>query len=292
LSAPAAEETEAELLEAVRSGSREALEVLLQRHEARLYRFARRLCRHHEDAQDVLQESLLAAARGLSGFRGASSIGTWLYAIARSFCIKKRRRSVFAPVEVSLDTQASLAARGVADPARRPDEALEASRLEAALQRAIAALDRPYREVLLLRDVEGLSAAEVAEVTGLSVPAVKTRLHRARGRLREALAPLMAARGEAAPSASACPDVVRQFSRHLEGDISARTCASMQRHLASCPRCRASCEGLEQVLRMCRTTPEPEVPPDVQDEVRRAVHALVAGGPEPGSPGIGSPTKR
>jgi RNA polymerase sigma-70 factor (ECF subfamily) len=266
------------MLEAARSGSGEALEALLVRHEARLYRFARRLCRQREDAEDVLQESLLAAARGLPGFRGASSIGTWLYTIARSFCIKKRRRSVFAPVEVSLDTQASLAARGLADPARRPDEALEASRLEAALQAAIAALDRPYREVLLLRDVEGLSAAEVAEVTGLSVPAVKTRLHRARARLREALAPLVAPRGETAASAArSCPDVVRQFSRHLEGDISARTCASMESHLASCPRCQAACAGLEQVLRLCRTAPEPEVPVEVQDKVRRAVHALVAG---------------
>ena len=280
MSAPGAEKAEAELLAAARTGSREAVEALLVHHEARLYRFARRLCRHHEDAEDVLQESLLAAARGLGGFRGASSIGTWLYTIARSFCIKKRRRSVFAPVEVSLETQASLAARGLADHARRPDEALEASRLEAALERAIAALDRPYREVLLLRDVEGLSAAEVAEVTGLSVPAVKTRLHRARGRVREALAPLMAARGEAVASASArpCPDVVRLFSRHLEGDISPRTCASMERHLASCPRCEASCEGLKQVLRMCRTAPEPEVPAEVQDKVRRAVHQLVAGG--------------
>ena len=280
MSAPGAAKTEAELLEAVRSGSREALEALLVRHEARLYRFARRLCRHREDAEDVLQESLLAAARGLGGFRGASSIGTWLYTIARSFCIKKRRRSVFAPVEVSLETQASLAVRGLADPARRPDEALEASRLEAALERAIAALDRPYREVLLLRDVEGLSAAEVAEVTGLSVPAVKTRLHRARGRVREALAPVMAGGGGSATSAPArpCPDVVRLFSRHLEGDISARTCASMESHLASCPRCQASCEGLKQVLRMCRTAPEPEVPADLQNKVRRAVHALVAGG--------------
>jgi RNA polymerase sigma-70 factor, ECF subfamily len=278
LSLPATERTEAELLEAVRSGSSQALEALLERHEARLYRFARRLCRHREDAEDVLQESLLAAARGLGGFRGASSIGTWLYAIARSFCIKKRRRSVFAPVEVSLDSEVSLAARGVADPGRRPDEVLEASRLEAALERAIAALDRPYREVLLLRDVEGLSAAEVARVTGLSVPAVKTRLHRARGRLREALAPLMAAPGRAAAPASArlCPDVVRLFSRHLEGDISARTCARMERHLASCPRCRASCEGLKRVLRMCRTVPEPEVSAALQDKVRRAVHQLVA----------------
>jgi RNA polymerase sigma-70 factor (ECF subfamily) len=280
MSAPPADRAEVELVEAARSGSSEALEALLERHEARLYRFARRLCRHREDAEDVLQESLLAAARGLGGFRGASSIGTWLYTIARSFCIKKRRRSVFAPAELSLDSEAALAARGVADPRRRPDEALEASRLEAALERAIAALDRPYREVLLLRDVEGLSAAEVAEVTGLGIPAVKTRLHRARGRIREALAPLMASGGGRETSAPArpCPDVVRLFSRHLEGDISARTCASMEHHLASCPRCQASCEGLKQVLRMCRTAPEPEVPADLQNKVRRAVHQLVAGG--------------
>jgi RNA polymerase sigma-70 factor (ECF subfamily) len=132
--------------------------------------------------------------------------------------------------------------------------------------------------VLLLRDVEGLSAAEVAGVTGLSVPAVKTRLHRARARLREAWAPLMAPRGEAAPRpARACPDIVRLFSRHLEGDISARTCARMEAHLAGCPRCQASCDSLKQVLRMCRTAPEPEVPVELQDKVRRGVHTLVAG---------------
>ncbi len=278
MSLPAAERTEAELLGAARAGSGEALEALLERHEARLYRFARRLCRQREDAEDVLQESLLAAARGLSRFRGASSVSTWLYTIARSFCIKKRRKSVFAPTEVSLDTEASVAARGVADPARRPDEALEAFRLETALERAIAALDRPYREVLLLRDVEGLPAAEVARVTGLSVAAVKTRLHRARARLREALAPLMAPRGEAAaaPPARPCSDVVRLLSRHLEGEISARTCASMEKHLASCPRCEAACDGLKEVLRMCRTAPEPELPADVQEKLRRAVHELVA----------------
>lgn len=279
MTAPVAGRSEAELLEAVRTGSGEALEALLEGHEARLYRFARRLCRHREDAEDVLQESLLAAARGLPRFRGGSSLSTWLYTIARSFCIKKRRKSVFAPAEVSLDGEASAPARRVADPARRPDEALEASRLEAALERAIAGLDRPYREVLLLRDVEGLPAAEVARVTGLSVAAVKTRLHRARGRIRDALAPLMAPRGAAAPAphARACPDIVRLFSRHLEGDVSPRTCASMEKHLAACPRCASACDGLKEVLRLCRTAPEPEVPAEVQERLRRAVHELVAG---------------
>jgi RNA polymerase sigma-70 factor (ECF subfamily) len=277
VSAPG-ERSESALVEAARAGSGEALESLLERHEARLYRFARRLCRHHEDAEDVLQESLLAAARGIRSFRGAAAVSTWLYTIARSFCIKKRRRSVFAPTEVSLDTEAAGAARGVADPSRRPDEALEARHLEAALERAIGALDRPYREVLLLRDVEGLSAAEVARITGLSVPAVKTRLHRARGRLREALAPLMAPRGEAATRpAPGCPDIVRLFSRHLEGDISARTCARMEQHLAGCAQCRASCDSLKQVLQTCRTAPEPDGPAELQEKVRRAVHALVSG---------------
>ena len=272
--------TDADLLDKARAGSGEALEALLERHEARLYRFARRLCRQREDAEDVLQESLLAAARGLPRFRGASSIGTWLYTIARSFCIKKRRKSVFAPPEVSLDTEASAAASGVADSSRRPDEALEASRLEAALEREIARLDRPYREVLLLRDVEGLSSAEVARVTGLSVAAVKTRLHRARARLREALAPMMAPRGAAVPApAPPCPDVVGLFSRHLEGDVSAKTCASMEKHLASCPRCAGACDELKEVLRLCRAAPEPAVPREVQEKIRRAVHELAGGGP-------------
>jgi RNA polymerase sigma-70 factor (ECF subfamily) len=281
VSGPAGGRTDADLLEEARAGSGPALDALLERHEARLYRFARRLCRHREDAEDVLQESLLAAARGLPRFRGDSSIGTWLYTIARSFCIKKRRRSVFAPAEVSLDTEVSAAATGVADTSRRPDEALEASRLEAALEREIARLDRPYREVLLLRDVEGLSSAEVARVTGSSVAAVKTRLHRARARLREALAPLMAPRGEAvaAPRARPCPDIVRLFSRHLEGDVSAKTCAQMEEHLASCPRCAGACDELKEVLRLCRTAREPVVPSEVQETVRRAVHELAADAP-------------
>jgi RNA polymerase sigma-70 factor (ECF subfamily) len=272
--------SETELVEAAQAGDAAALEALLERHERRLFRFARRLCRHREDAEDVLQESLLAAARALPGFRGASSISTWLYTIARSYCIKKRRRSVFAPALVSLEGDAPAAVRRVADPARGPEEALESKRLEAALDRAIAALDRPYREVLLLRDVEGLSAAEVAGVTGLSVPAVKTRLHRARARLRERLAPLFAPPPKAAlplPGGRPCPDVIRLFSRHLEGDIEPRTCARMEKHLAACPRCEASCEQLKQVLRMCRTAPEPDLPAEVQDKVRGAIRRAIGG---------------
>lgn len=264
------------LLEAARAGDAAALEKLLEQHEPRVYRFARRMCRHHEDAEDVLQESLLAAARGLSGFRGASSLSTWLFTIARSHCIKKRRRSRFAPTEVSLDAGEADAARESPDPAPDPEEALHSRRLEAALEQAIAGLDRKYREVFVLRDVEGLTAPEVATVTGLSIAAIKSRLHRARARVREELAPLLMPAESSAPASDRpCPDVVKLFSRYLEGDISPRTCARMEKHLAACPRCRASCDALKEVLQRCRSAPSPEVPTALQEKVRAALRQVV-----------------
>ncbi len=269
---------QADLLEAARAGDAEALETLLEWHEPRLYRFARRLCRSPADAEDVLQESLLAAARGLAGFRGASSLSTWLYTIARSHCIKKYRRRWSAPREVSLEAEEAAPARERPDPGPDPEAALQARRLEAALEQAIARLDRPHREVLILRDVEGLTAPEVATVTGLSVAAIKSRLHRARARVREELAPLLAPRGEPAMADTSdrpCPDVVRLFSRYLEGDISPRTCARMEEHLAACPRCRASCDALRGVLETCRAAPSPEVPPALQEKVRAAIRRVV-----------------
>jgi RNA polymerase sigma-70 factor (ECF subfamily) len=267
---------EAGLLDAARSGDAEALEALLRRHEPRLYRFARRLCRNPADAEDVLQESLLAAARGIGGFRGASSLSTWLYTIARSHCIKKHRRRT--PSEISLEADEAQGARERPDAAPDPEATLETRRLRHALERAIARLDRPYREVLILRDVEGLTAPEVATVTGLSVAAVKSRLHRARARVREELAPLIGPRGAPTPLVPdrPCPDVVRLLSRHLEGDISSRTCARMERHLAACSRCRASCDALRTVLAACRSSPYPEIPPALQERVRAAIRGLVA----------------
>src|SRR5581483_2651932 len=83
------------LLADARAGDKQALETLLERHQAQVYRFGMKMCRNPEDAKDVLQETLLAMARSVRDFRGASSISTWLYTIARSFCIKKRKRSKF-----------------------------------------------------------------------------------------------------------------------------------------------------------------------------------------------------
>ena len=179
---------DARLLAAARAGDRHALDVLLQRNQSRVFRFGMKMCRDPEDAKDVLQDTLLAMARGVRQFRGASSLSAWLFTVARSLCIKKRRRSKFAPQrEHSLDGQATPQAKELPAPARDPDEALAGKQLEQSLDLAIQALEPKYREALLLRDVEGLSAPEVAEVLGVSVQAVKSRLHRARLAVRERL---------------------------------------------------------------------------------------------------------
>lgn len=271
------EATDDSLLESARAGDRQALEELLDRNQARVYRFGLQMCRNPEDAEDVLQETLLAMADGVSDFRGASSLSTWLYTIARSFCIKMRRRSKFAPArEESMDSEHRTEVQRIEDSTRTPDALLENKQLGDALHQAIAALEPLYREVLILRDIEGLTAPEVAEVLLTTVQAVKSRLHRARASVRETLAPLLAPEVEPAPDQTDCPDIVTVFSRHLEDEIDADVCAEMDRHLAACPRCDARCESLKDTLTLCRTEAPGEVPAPVRASVRRAVQEYLA----------------
>ena len=272
------EPEETRLLEAARAGDTAAMDALLAHYQPRVYRFGMKMCRRPEDAADVLQDTLLAMARGLRDFRGASSVSTWLYTIARSYCIKKRRRSKFAPEhELSLDAEAREEVGGLADPGRRPDEVLEARRLEQALARSIASLDPKYRDVLVLRDIEGLPAGEEAQVMGLTVEAVKSRLHRARASVREGVAPVLGLAVPPQPGGRRpCPDVVRLFSRHLEGDLSSNICAEMEKHLEACGFCQASCESLKKTLSLCRLSPAPDVPAELQASIRAGIRGLLA----------------
>jgi RNA polymerase sigma-70 factor (ECF subfamily) len=239
------------------------------------------MCRDPEDARDVLQDTLFTMARQIRDFRGASSMSTWLYAIARSFCVRKRRRSRFAPaVERSIDTDARHEVADVTDPSKNPHDALADRQVHDALGEAIAELAPKYREVLLLRDVEGLTAPEVAEVLGLSVQAVKSRLHRARLEVRARLAPWLdapaATRTMATPTVAPCPDVLARFSQYLEGDIAPNVCTEMEQHLASCDACRGLCDSLKRTLALCRTMASDEpLPASVQASVRMALKDLL-----------------
>src|SRR5918911_2343703 len=131
------------LLTDARAGDRAALERLLELHQRRVFRFGLKMCGGEDDAKDVLQETLLAAARGIRDFRGASSVSTWLYTIARSFCIKSRRTSKFAPEH--LERLADVReAQDVADARRGPEELAAGEQVKVVLRSAISALAPMY----------------------------------------------------------------------------------------------------------------------------------------------------
>lgn len=182
--ATSADPADAALLSRARRGDRDALEHLLRRHEARVYRFGLKVCGDREDARDVAQETLFAMARGVSELREAASMSTWLYTVVRSFCIKHRGRRRHAPRRDSLEPVTSA----LPDDGESPEEVAAGRELEQALGAVIASLAPTYREVLLLRDVEELPASEVAALLGIGVDAVKSRLHRARVAVRASLA--------------------------------------------------------------------------------------------------------
>jgi RNA polymerase sigma-70 factor, ECF subfamily len=263
--------SESTLIAAARRGDRAALSRLLESHQKRVFGFGVKMCGDVEDAKDVAQETLLTLVRSMHDFRGEASISTWLYTVARSFCIKKRRRTKGAPAHHEpLDKVSQQTAPDAAAAAPTPEQMLLGRETRETVAAALDKLDPDWREVIVLRDIEGLSATEVAEVTGVSVAAVKSRLHRARTALREHLLGVVG--GEpASPSPPSCPDVLTMLSKKLEDEISPDVCAKMESHLEDCPHCKSLCDSLKKTLAVCSALPTPSVPTQVQESLRKAV---------------------
>lgn len=257
---------DATLIERARQGDRAALEELLAQIAPLVHRFGLRMCRHEADAEDVLQDTLVSVADHLGEFQGRASLASWVFMLARTACARRRRgrkNRSHLPEE---------AAGEAATDAASPERAAGQSELREALDRALAVLSDEQREVLLLRDMEGLSAAEVSESLGLSVEAVKSRLHRARAKLRAALE--SALEQESLAPRPGCPDVITAFSRKLEGELGVDDCAAMEKHIESCPACAAACSSLRNALWACRTQAEGEVPLALQARIRSAIRRL------------------
>ena len=267
--------TDGELLRQAQAGNPQALQALVRRYQGKIYGFGLRMCNDSEEAKDVLQDTLLSVARGIRGFRGESSITTWFYTIARSMCIKSRRKSKFAPTH-TLDID-ELGHEPVTDSKATPDSALQELQVQRALERSLRALEPSYREVLVLRDLEGLSTPEVARILSSSEAAVKSRLHRARAALRELLATAIGEIPIAARGAE-CPDIVSLFSKYLEGDITPEVCSSMQSHVDSCARCSSACDSLRRMLSVCSAVETAKVPVDIERGIREQLRSILAEG--------------
>lgn len=174
-----------------REGDVAAFEALVERHRGRVYGLALRMLNSEDDAAEVLQESFLSAFRKLGELRTDAQFGSWVLKIAANHALMRlRHRKVTRAVEEELDAP-NFNERGslidaVSEFKDAEGEAMD-NELRVAIEQATASLGDDYREVFLLKDVEGLSYEEIAEITGASVPAIKSRLHRARLSLRAAI---------------------------------------------------------------------------------------------------------
>jgi RNA polymerase sigma-70 factor, ECF subfamily len=165
------------LLNAAQRGDRSALEALLSQHRKTVFRYGLRYCGSTEDTEDAVQETLWAAAKAIGSFRRASAVTTWLFTIVRNKCHRM-------PFHKHTGPDLADVLPHVPDAAPSAEDEVATRQVQRILAAALARLEPSHREVILLRDVEGLTAPEAADQLGLSVQALKSRLHRAREQLR------------------------------------------------------------------------------------------------------------
>jgi RNA polymerase sigma-70 factor (ECF subfamily) len=185
-------DADSELVAAIAAGATERFAEIVERYARRIYSFSRRMCRDEAEAEDLVQETFLNAFRYLGEFRYETKFRNWLYRIAASTCIRRMRRSRFAPErELSLEeiepgAEAAFDG-GVPAWARAPLDQLLDEELFDRLNRAIRELPEKYRLAVVLRDIEGFDTEEAAQIMGISPANLKVRLHRARMFLKEKL---------------------------------------------------------------------------------------------------------
>ena len=190
---------ETALVERARTGDQQAFGELVNQYERKIYRLAMNITRNEEDAEDVLQEAFLKAYEHLDRFKGDSKFYTWIVRIAVNEALMKLRRRKgdrTVPLDEPLDTGEETMAREIAIWEDNPEQQYSKEEIQKILSDAVDSLKPDFRTVFTLRDIEEMSTEETAEVLGISVPAVKSRLLRARLALREKLTRQFKRKGE------------------------------------------------------------------------------------------------
>jgi RNA polymerase sigma-70 factor (ECF subfamily) len=265
-------------------GDDAALEQALSLLQNTVFSFSMRVCGQREDAEDTMQEVLLKSVPHLPKFDSPKALVVWLYKVAKNRCLMSRRRSKFAPKpDLSLEELMpdrreleQLRNDGGINPEAFAIRSEEAGRLREAIQQ----LPPQYRIVLVLRDMEGLTDDEVAEITGLRSGTVRVRLHRARLFVRKELmkgvkplhgraaVALRAAsqeqqQGKEPPKPARCKAMFAELSNYLDEELDDSLCEELERHFDGCEPCKAFLSSLAATIEQCRTSP-PECPPSKQ----------------------------
>ena len=178
------------LVERVRAGDVSAYDTLVRKYDRQVFRIAQHITQNREDAEAVMQDAFLKAYQKIDQFQGNSKFYTWLVRIAVNeslMRLRKRRTGKMVSIDEDIETDEGNVPRDLADWAPDPEQNYGQAELAEILRKTIQGLPQGFRIVFVLRDVEGLSTEETAETLGLSIPAVKSRLLRARLQLRERL---------------------------------------------------------------------------------------------------------
>src|SRR5690349_4263226 len=190
---------ESVLVQQAREGDTRAFGELVRRYEGKIFRLAQHITQNREDAEDVLQETFLKAYEHLDQFQGNSKFYTWIVRIAVNQALmklRKRKTDKTVSMDETIDTGEDTVAREIAAWDENPEERYSREELNEILETAIEDLAAPYRTVFVLRDIDELSTEETAEALNLSIPAVKSRLLRARLQLREKLTRFFKRKGD------------------------------------------------------------------------------------------------
>lgn len=253
-------------------GDDEALEKALALLQDTVFSFSMRVCGQRQDAEDTMQEVLLKSVPHLPKFDSPRALVVWLYKVVKNRCLMSRRRSKFAPSrELSLEELMpdrreleKLSSESGINPERFAIRSEEAGMLREAIQK----LPAPYRIVLVLRDMEGLTDEDVAEITGLQAGTVRVRLHRARLFVRKelmkawkprpahsigAVVPHSASPEE--PKPARCKAMFAELSNYLDEQLDDSLCEELERHLEGCGPCKVFLASLEATIEQCRRSP-------------------------------------
>jgi RNA polymerase sigma-70 factor, ECF subfamily len=261
-------------VELLREGDDASVEQALQLLQNTVFSFSMRVCGQREDAEDTMQEVLMKSIPHLPKFDSPKALVVWLYKVAKSRCLMSRRKSKFAPEhQLSLEELMpdrkeleQLAGDGRVNPESFAIRSEQASRLREAVQK----LPPQYRIVLVLRDMEGLTDDEVAEITGVRSGTVRVRLHRARLFVRKELMRtwtagigkgVRAQRHAVKESRPArCKAMFAELSDYLDEQLDDSLCEELERHMTGCEPCQAFVATLEATIEQCRHSAG-DVPP-------------------------------
>lgn len=240
-----------------------------------VFSFSMRVCGQREDAEDTMQEVLLKSIPQLPKFNSPKALLVWLYKVAKSRCLMSRRKSKFAPEhELSLEELMpdrneleELTGDGKINPEAFAIRSEQSARLRAAVQK----LPPQYRIVLVLRDMEGLTDDEVAEITGVRPGTARVRLHRARLFVRKELMRTRTVPGNMRVRAwrdrnqehrpAHCKAMFAELSDYLDEQLDDSLCEELERHFDGCAPCQAFLATLAATIEQCRKTPEDFAPP-------------------------------